>query len=93
MSIDSIMGEKCVTLRKLRDFRDLIFDAKFNGVWVRFSSLIIRLFLDRPSVGRCIFLHLILNRKKMTLFQLYRPCEEVVFQWMRLVSADRKSVV
>ena len=32
------MVENYSVLRKLRDFRDLIFDAKYNGVWVRFNS-------------------------------------------------------
>lgn len=35
------MVENYSVLRKLRDFRDLIFDAKYNGVWVRFNSPII----------------------------------------------------
>ena len=34
--------------------------------------------------------HLILNQKMMYL-QLYRPCEALVFQWMRLVSARIQS--
>lgn len=31
------MVEKCGMLRKLRDLRDLVFDAKFDGAWVRFA--------------------------------------------------------
>ena len=76
------MGENFDNLRRLRSFRDLLYDVRYKDAWVRVTP--VQSLEISPAFNILIYMH--------SFIQLYQPCQELAFKWMRLVSAQIQSI-